>query len=246
LGEHLNVCAAATIEVRWEDVIGQGTSFIEDQEANLTWGAQGGEFLKGTIKLNGTVDEDITMLAEPAPIPPITGFEEATQGLFEDFEVPDPFGNPNNEFDIPAFSSADIQVPVCEVFDDNDIEPNEGAAFRLNLGNTGSQTVFIGFPEEFWVGILNDDGTSTIDLNLQKQVTLFPTVSNNLINLTSEIPNLKFEGVYTFSVDGKHEKLFQTNGTNEISLNFSDYPSGYHVLIVYTSEGVISKRFIKH
>ena len=245
LGEHLNVCTAATIEVRWEDVIGQGTSFIEDQEANLTFFAQGG-FITGTVELNGTVNENITMLAEPVPIPPITGLADATQGVFEDFEVPDPFSNSNNEFIIQSFSSADIQVPVCEVFDDFDIEPNEGVAFRLNFGNTGSQTVFIGFPEEFWVSILNDDGTSTTDLNLQKQVRLFPTVSNDFINLTSEATSLKFEGVYTFSVDGKHEKLIQTNGTNEISLNISDYPSGYHVLIVYTSKGVISKRFIKH
>lgn len=245
LGQHVTVCTEGVIEVRWKDVINQGTSFIEDQEADLTWGAQGGEFLKGTIELDGTVDENITMLARPVQEPPL-GSEQATQGFNEDYEVPDPFFNPNNEFDIFANNSSDIQVEVCEVFDDSTPENHETATFRIDFGNTGSQTVFIGFPEVFWVGIIDDDGTSTIDLELQNKVTLFPTVSNDFINLTSEIPNLAFEGVYTFSVEGKHEKYFQTNGSNEISLNISEYPSGYHVLIIYTSEGVLAKRFIKH
>lgn len=245
LGQHLSVCTEGTIEVRWEDVINQGTSFIEDEEANLTWVAQGGEFIAGTIELNGTVDENITMLARPVQEPPL-GSEQATQGFNEDFEVPSPFTDPYNEFTIPAFSSSDIQVPVCEVFDDSTPENHETATFRIDYGNTGSQTVFIGFPEVFWVGIIDDDGTSTIDLELQNKVTLFPTVSNHFINLTSEIPNLTFKGVYTFSVEGKHEKYLRINDTNEISLNISDHPIGYHVLIIYTSEGVLAKRFIKH
>jgi len=244
LGEHLNVCSAGTIEVRWKDVINQGTSFIEDLEFNLTWGAQNGQFLKGTIELEGTVDEGITMFASPVQEPPL-GSEQATQGFFGDFDVPDPLFNPNNEFEIPAFSSSNIQVEVCEVFDDSTPENHETATFRIEYGNTGSQTVFIGFPEVFWVGIIDDDGTSTVDLYLQNKVTLFPTVSNDIISLTTEIPNLKFEGVYSFSVEGKHENYVQANNVAELSIDVGNYPSGYHVLIIYTSEGVLAKRFIK-
>jgi hypothetical protein len=231
LGLHINVCTPNSIEVRWKDVINQGTSFIEDQEANLTWVAQNGQFLKGTIELDGTVDEGITMFASPVQEPPL-GSEQATQGFLEDFDVPDPFFNPNNEFEIPAFNSSDILVEVCEVFDDTTPENHETATFRIEYGNTGSQTVFIGFPEVFWVGIIDDDGTSTVDLYLQNKVTLFPTVSNDIINLTTEIPNLKFEGFYSFSVEGKHENYVQANNVAELAIDVGNYPNGYHVLII--------------
>jgi hypothetical protein len=245
LNTHINSCSAGTIEVRWKDNTGNGVAVAaEAEEGLLTWSSLGGQFIKGIVEISGSTSEYVTMLAVAAGSPP-PGFPTAEEGI--DFNVPDPSFNPDNEFEIPTFSSSDIQVELCEVYDDNEVEPTEVITFTLEA-NYGGQYVYIGFPEVIYVSILNDDSqnTSNFNIKLQKEVNLYPTVSNDLITLTSDISDLNFESIYSFSTDGKHKNQIRLNSSTQSSIDVSNYPIGYHVLIVQTSKGELIKRFIKY
>ncbi len=240
LGQHINVCTPNTIEIRWRDNTGNGTAVREGLELDLSFAGT----IQGEMDNIGSPSATITASARPVSEPPL-GFAEATQGQFDDFDVPDPFGNQNNEFLISPSSPSGIFVDLCEVFDDSESEPTEVATFKLEVVDDPNFEVFIGFPELFWVSILDDEPNAVVDIGLQKQVTLFPTIAQNTITISSSLDGFKINGLYLYSPNGQEEFYIRGNNLNTFSFDVSNLSRGYHTVIIYSSKGVLAKRFIK-
>ena len=125
------------------------------------------------------------------------------------FELLDPFDNTWNEFNVLAFDSSNIQVSLCFVVDDKQVEPTEVATFRIEDANSNGASYFIGFPDLFWVSILDDDASASTNLNIQNAINLYPVVSSSFITLSTGLQDLEIKSVYFYSSEGKYENTIQ-------------------------------------
>ena len=99
-------------------------------------------------------------------------------------------------------------------------------------------------------GILGvDDGSIETDVNLMKNVSIYPNPTNNFANIliTSKLP--RFATINIYDVNGicvvKNLQNYLNSGENEVKINVSNLPSGFYQVFLSTDSYEYNYGFIK-